>query len=338
MDYYTVFEVASNIVLLPVLSLSLLIAYLNKKEFLEKTGFGKSEIGIIIVGSLFGLVADIPLIVSGESLLNINLGGAILPIIVCGSLIYKRKLNPFLVSFGTAGISIIAYLITRYEPEIGIVAEFPFYFLPSFTALVLALILGMAMKKREFFMIPYAYTISVLGTLIGADLVRIPELIRTGILGSIGGAGAMDMVYLSGLIASVPLVFLYYYRHPHTTSGDMLDKAEKCLNDGKYAASRDMISKGVQKEINKAYKLLKKNVRPYFLPRSISSTGVLTRLGINRFVIEDYHKLWRSEKNVNYEETRKDFITGKLLVKKIRKRINEIYTSLLRRVVAYVID
>ncbi len=339
MDYQALFGIASNLVLLPLLSLSLLIAYLNKKDYMRKAGFGKPEIGIIIVGSLFGLVADIPIIITGRSLLNINLGGALIPVIVCGSLIYKKKLNLILVAVGTALVSVAAYMITRIEPDLGIVADFPWFFVPSFGALAMAVILGMMSDDKEFFSIPYAYTIAVLGNLVGADILRIPELLDMGVLGSFGGAGAMDMVYLSGLIASVPLVFFYYRRHPITPSDDLLEQARNHLNDGNYMRSSELAFEGVIEEVKKASKLLKKK-GVKFTSGPISTTSILYGLGFSRYAVRDYLTLAKNRgKNAShYGEARKNFLTGMLLRERIRKSVNDFYSALFRRILAYVID
>ncbi|MEF8873508.1 MAG: DUF1614 domain-containing protein [Candidatus Thermoplasmatota archaeon] len=331
------FEIASNVILLPLLSLSLLIVYMNKKEYMKKSGFDKPEVGIIIVGSLFGLFADIPLIIAGDSLLNINLGGALIPLIVCGSLIYKKDLNLILVGLGTAVVSALAYFVTRIEPGIGIVAEFPWFLVPSLAALTIAFVLGLLNDDKEFFSIPYAYTVAVLGNLIGADLLRIPELIRIGVLGSFGGAGAMDLVYLSGLIASVPLVFFYYHRHPITPSGDLLDRAEDDLHAGRYVQSSDLALKSVVEEIKKACKLMRMQGL-HLMNSPISSAWILQRLGLERYAVSDYLTLSRKKDDLDFAEARKDYITGKLLRGKVRERVNEIYSSLFRRVGAYIID
>ncbi|MFW6144223.1 MAG: RDD family protein [Candidatus Natronoplasma sp.] len=337
MDYQTMFGIASNLILLPLLSLSLLVAYLTKKEYMKKSGFDKPEIGIIIVGSIFGLVADIPLIISGDSLLNINLGGALIPLIVCGSFIYKKKLNVFLLIFGTAVVSVLAFMVTRIEPGMGIVSEFPWFFLPSVGALSLAFVFGLKISEREFFSIPYAYTIAVLGNLIGADLLRIPGLLDIGILGSLGGAGARDLVYLSGLIASVPLVFLYYREHPISPPGDLMDRAKDQLKRGDYAQSRELALKSVVEEVKKACKLMK--LQGFRLEASpISTSRILQRLGFEEYALKDYLTLCSKREVFHHEEARKDFLTGKFLREEVRKRMNELYTSLGRRAIAFVID
>jgi len=338
MELQVLFGLATNIILLPVLSLSLLIVYMNKREFLEESGFDKPVVGMIIIGSFFGVFADIPLIVFGDSLLNINLGGALIPVIVCGVLIYKKKMNILALIVGTTVVSILAYYVSWIEPGMGIVAEFPFYLLPAASGLVISLLFGLLLKKDETFQIPYAYTVGVLGTLIGADLVRIPELVEMGVLGSLGGAGAMDLVYLSGLIGAVPLIFIYYFQYDYSPPADPLLRAKSYLNKGEYRKSKKYIMRGVQKEIGKAYQLLSRNMNPMFLNPSKTSSDVLQCLGFNPTVVDDYLTLTHSRFKNDLIEAKKDLLTGRLLRVSIENRLSEVYTSFLRRFLAYILD
>ncbi|MBS3782113.1 MAG: DUF1614 domain-containing protein [Candidatus Thermoplasmatota archaeon] len=311
---------------------------MNKREFLEESGFNKPVVGMIIIGSFFGVFADIPLIIFSDSLLNINLGGALIPVIICGALIYRKKMNPLWVMFGTVVISVLAYLVSRIEPGVGIVAEFPYYFLPAAGALIISILFGLLLKKDETFQIPYAYTVGVLGTLIGADFLRIPDLLEMGVLGSFGGAGAMDLVYLSGLIAVVPLIFVYYIRHDHSPPRDPLLRAERYLKRGEYANSKKQILQGVQKEISRAYKLLSRNIDPLFLEPPSTSSDVLRCLGLSPAVVKDYRTLTQTRGGTDLIETKKDFLTARLLRSSIKNRLSNVYTSFLRRFLAYLLD
>ncbi len=322
--------------MLPILSLSLFIAFMSKRTFLKESGFDKPVVGIIIIGSFFGIFADIPVIVTGDTLLNINLGGALIPIIVCGALIYRKNLNLISVASGTGVVSAIAFYVTRIEPGLGIVAEFPYYLFPPLSSILIVFILYFGLKRKDTYLIPYAYTISVLGTLIGADLVRIPKLLQIGLLGSVGGAGAMDLVYLSGLIASVPLIFIYYRFHPRSLPTDLVDRAKETLNQGRYSESRKHIIQGVQKEIQKAHKMLLRS--PRFLNDPRNDTGVLYQIGIGHAAVKDYLTLANTSLGSDPREAKKDYLTGKLLRDSIRKKLNKLYTSLSRRFLAYLLD
>jgi len=338
LDYQLFFAVTTNIVMLPLLSFSLFIAYMNKRGFLERCGFDKPIIGMIIVGSLFGVLADVPLIITGDSLLNINLGGALIPVIVSGAILYRKKINLIYVGIGTIVVSIMTYSVSRIEVGVGIASEFPYYFLPALSALLMALFLSKLTKKDETFSIPYAYAVGVLGTLIGADLVRIPELVQLGVLGSFGGAGVMDLVYLSGLIASVPLIFAYYIRYDYSSPSDPICRAKILLRKGRYLESKEQVLLGLKQEIRKAKKLLTRNANAAFFHPCRTSTDVLRTLGFSPGAIRDYLTLIGDEDDSSIRELRKDIFTGILLRNGVRKRLNDAYTSLPRRLLAYLID
>ncbi len=332
MDAVEILSATTFFLMLPLLSAGLFIAYMHKRNYMEDTGFGKPEVGMILVGSMFGIFTDIPLIVSGSALLNINLGGALIPIIVSGSLIYRKKLNLLKLSAGVILVSIISYHLTRFEPEMGIVAEFPYYFIPSLIAIALALVLELKGSNR----IPYAYSTAVLGVLIGADLVRIPMLVDASVMGSIGGAGAMDLVYLSGLIAAMPLVVYYYFRNPLSKAEDSLDESLKMLRLGRYRESIEFSISSVRDELGKVSRLMR---RPsYWANHELTDQETFRLLGTHPLLVDDYYKLYDARYNPSGFSAHKAFFTATLLKKKIADRVNERFSSLLRRISAYFID
>ncbi len=316
--------------MLPVLAAGLFIAYMHKREFLRSTGFGGPEVGMILVGSFFGIITDIPVVVARSALLNINLGGAVIPLIVCGSLIYKKKLNLIKISIGVAIISIISFYITRFEPAMGIIAEFPYFLLPSAFGIGLAFVFEKSGQTR----IPYSYSVSVLGTLIGADLVRIPLLVQEGVFGSIGGAGAMDLVYLSGLMAAVPLVAFYYFKYPSTIAEDPLDESLKLLRSGHYRESIGNAIYSVDIELNKVARLFERTEKSGINP----GVEIMIKLGLHPMVIKDYVNLLESKHDPSLSSAQKAYYTSKLMVNNIKKNMNDKFSSIMRRMAAYLVD
>lgn len=89
-------------------------------------------------------------------------------------------------------------------PGVGIEEQFPEFLFPPLGAGILAAALAPTVfPGREGFALPATYFATTFGVLIGADLLRQPPLYGTGPAGlyTIGGAGVLDLVYLSGLIA-----------------------------------------------------------------------------------------------------------------------------------------
>ncbi len=165
-------------------------------ETLEEIGFGKREVGLLIVGSASTMFFDLPLFYYQDYFLALNIGGALIPIVLA---LYFIKTNSFSfakVAVATLAIAFATYMVTVVTPE-GVVSYFPFYFLPPLLSFLISLLLFFRHPKACAF----SYTISTLGVIIGGDFSHLPELFTQPFMGSMGGAGIYDMVYLAGLIS-----------------------------------------------------------------------------------------------------------------------------------------
>lgn len=97
-------------------------------------------------------------------------------------------------------VAMATYLVAKPVNGVGIVTPI---FLSPLAAALSAYLLG--------YNPPYiiAYVSGVLGTLIGADLLKIKVLPKLGApVASIGGAGTFDGVFLSGIIAVLLEIFI----------------------------------------------------------------------------------------------------------------------------------
>jgi uncharacterized RDD family membrane protein YckC len=105
----------------------------------------------------------------------------------------------------TSGVLVFTFLASVAIPGVGIEESFPVYLLPPVGAgFVAAATAEWAFPKAEGFALPAAYASATFGVLIGADVLRQPPLYVAGApagLYAIGGAGVLDLVYLSGLLA-----------------------------------------------------------------------------------------------------------------------------------------
>lgn len=154
--------------------------------------------------NFYGIVYPVPSIekVKNKSVLAINLGGAIVPILVSLYLSYKlltlepATLMPLLISVVIA--SFIIHIYATPIPHLGIAVP---TLIPSFTSMTLALFWGFLGFDKSV-MLTIAYVSGTLGSLIGADLMNLNK-IRTfrSPMVSIGGAGTFDGIFLSGLLA-----------------------------------------------------------------------------------------------------------------------------------------
>ena len=128
-----------------------------------------------------------------EQIIAINVGGAILPILLSLYLLRFVPFNIFLIS--TLIVAVVTYVIARPVKGIGI--TMPALIPPVVSALV------------AFFLFrenpaPLAYSSGVIGTLIGADILHLHHLQRMGRgVMSIGGAGVFDGIFLVGIISAL---------------------------------------------------------------------------------------------------------------------------------------
>ncbi|MDI6591578.1 MAG: DUF1614 domain-containing protein [Patescibacteria group bacterium] len=127
----------------------------------------------------------------------INLGGAIIPILLSFYFLYLGfkagfELQPVLIA--TILMIIICKFLARVIPGIGI--ALPFFIPPIFSA-IFALILAPG------FTAPCAFVAGVSGTLIGADILNLRKAQKAGGFISIGGAGVFDGIFLVGIISAL---------------------------------------------------------------------------------------------------------------------------------------
>ncbi|HZD01273.1 MAG TPA: DUF1614 domain-containing protein [Actinomycetes bacterium] len=127
-----------------------------------------------------------------ETVIAVNVGGALVPAAVAGYLIVRDGLGTrALLAVGIVGA--VSFLLARPVQGVGIVVP---GLVPPVVAALAALVIAEPVAPA------LAYVSGVLGTLVGADLLNLPRIRRLGApVASIGGAGTFDGIFLSGLIA-----------------------------------------------------------------------------------------------------------------------------------------
>ena len=157
--------------------------------------------------SFFGFKWVFPEITLGKqkTIIAVNLGGAIVPILVSiYLLVYSipvSELNPTLTYLK---ILIVTILVARVIPGLGIA-------LPGFIPPLLTTIATLIVFRVYVLSNPYiiGYISGTMGTLIGADLLNLHKITRLGVpMVSIGGAGTFDGIFLTGVV-SVFLLLLF---------------------------------------------------------------------------------------------------------------------------------
>ncbi|MBM4128577.1 MAG: DUF1614 domain-containing protein, partial [Nitrospira sp.] len=117
--------------------------------------------------------------------------GAILPVLLCIYLLTFASIKATI--FATTITTASSYLLSKPVRGVGIVMP---AFIPPIIAALAALIFAGEHAT------PVAYISGVLGTLIGADMLRIPKIKELNApFISIGGAGVFDGIFLVGIIS-----------------------------------------------------------------------------------------------------------------------------------------
>jgi uncharacterized membrane protein len=144
--------------------------------------------------SYFGMRFRVPrLDRAQETILAVNVGGALVPLALSGYLISQ-------ISFGLSLpilLTVVAVVVNRLaRPVPGMGIGVPGLVPPLVAALGAYLLCAPELRA------PCAYIASTMGILIGADLLNLGQIrqLRAPVA-SIGGAGTFDAIFLSGIIA-----------------------------------------------------------------------------------------------------------------------------------------
>ena len=149
--------------------------------------------------SFFGFRHAIPVRQKKETLLAVNVGGAVLPCLISIYLLFKTGL--WWKGFVTIAImTFISHRLARPVKGVGIA-------MPAFIAPILAAVIAVIFSYGNAPIL--AYVSGTLGTLIGADILNVQKIKDLGApVASIGGAGTFDGIFLNGIMAVLLSVFL----------------------------------------------------------------------------------------------------------------------------------
>ena len=184
----------------------------------EQLGLSSGGAVLLLLGSLIGSYINIPIAVIsqnsaiasqavgfygmgyqvppatnwGGTVLAVNVGGAIIPVIMSMYLLIRWQL--WLEGLlATIAVAAVCYWFSY--PILGIGIAIP-VFIPAIATTLAALVLS---RKHAA---PLAYIAGSLGTLVGADLMNFDKLAGLQApIASIGGAGTFDGIFVTGLFA-----------------------------------------------------------------------------------------------------------------------------------------
>lgn len=193
---------------------ALLVVFLGfraRGDLADAMGFDRADVALLTVGSIAAPALNVPLAVLGEAVFAVNLGGAIVPLLVTLRLRRADRLPMARFLVLTALVAAATWAIVTVDPDAGVVAPFPDFLVPAGVALLGALVLTAGRPTRAG---PLAFAGGAIGALVGADLLALPALIDVaeqatpGTALILGGAGAFDLIFLSGAIGLALSLFL----------------------------------------------------------------------------------------------------------------------------------
>ncbi len=209
------------LIVLAVVIIFIFLYITTIERVLEQIGFSRGVATTILwVTLLLGWI-PIPLFPYHGWIVSINLGGGLIPIIVCAYLLRTHKVVVSDAAIGTIVVAVVTYFITRAVQNVGIVADIPWAFLPAIAAGFYSISTFWSDMRTAA---PLAYFSGVIGTLLGADIFHLGDILSFPSPGGtplleIGGAGIFDMVYLSGIVAVFVDVFVFWIQREEMRHG-----------------------------------------------------------------------------------------------------------------------
>ncbi|MCH7828901.1 DUF1614 domain-containing protein [Patescibacteria group bacterium] len=151
---------------------------------------GRRKLVEVTESHFFGLFKRKRLLVQG---LSVNVGGALIPLAIAGFLLFRVPLEETLIA--TLFMTLVAWKLSYVVPGRGI--ALPVLIPPLFAALF-----ALLLAPEEAALV--AFVSGTLGVLLGADLLRLPQVVRGEVgMMSIGGAGVFDGIFLVGIVAAL---------------------------------------------------------------------------------------------------------------------------------------
>ena len=172
----------------------------------RKMGIPRHLVIPALVAILIGGIFNIPIWHSGSTTVSVNVGGAIIPLLISFYLLRRAPLLK--TALAVAVVATVSGLLAEVDANKGISLHFGFLILPA-TAVSVALILAGRNAPQV------AFIAGTIGAIIGVDLVHLRELIHLGAAHlSMGGRGVFDGVFTTGIISAVLAGLLWRKKEP----------------------------------------------------------------------------------------------------------------------------
>ena len=182
--------------LLPLVALALVFLFYKAMSFsFPRMGIPRRLVIPVFVAILVGGLFNIPIWRSGSTTVAVNVGGAIIPLLISFCLL--RKAPVLKTALAVAVVATVSGLLAEVDAKGRIGLQFGYLILPL-VAVSVALILAQRNAPQV------AFISGSIGGIIGVDLVHLSEAVRTGATYlSIGGRGVFDGIFTTGIVAAM---------------------------------------------------------------------------------------------------------------------------------------
>ncbi len=197
-----------------ILAFVILMAIELMALYFYKVGFTFSELILLIAFPLFSYsstlamrpeLMNVALMEIHNKVIGFNIIGVGIPLIVSVKILVQKRLPLKETALITGIVAIVTSLYTHFDPGVGLIVHF--FAIPPMLAAATAFVLRMDPRVHKYNTALMTYVCGTLGVLIGADLLHLHQILlwmpTEPVFISIGGAGLVDAIFLSGIIALV---------------------------------------------------------------------------------------------------------------------------------------
>ncbi|MCI4368244.1 MAG: RDD family protein [Thermoplasmata archaeon] len=250
----------------------------------------------------------------------------------------------------TMAVLLVTFLTTAAVEGQGISSEFPYYLIaPVGVGVAAPLVANRLLRLDARVGLPIAYAAATLGVLIGADLLRQPPLYAGGpaALLAIGGAGPLDLLYLTGLLALASSYVTYRFtatgaphhppiREPSPPSPSPGGRLRRALG----LALEDRASDSVRESLSAARDGIDQAALLTLPARASAPANRWEGLGVAPYVANDLRNLEAlgAHPTANERDTARAFLTARFQVQIASEVAQRRFSSFTRRSLAFALD
>jgi uncharacterized RDD family membrane protein YckC len=303
----------------------------------EGFGLTSKEIGLLVIAPAFAMLFNLPIFIYKEYLLAMNVGGALIPIVLSIHFLKKDEIPLIGVIIGIIAVSIPTFMVTKFVANVGVVSQFPYYLIPP----IIASILSLAIFSSDSSKTPgYSYAIATLGVLIGGDVFHLPEIFQHPFIGSMGGAGIYDMAFIAGILAlclNLPFMSsrLKKMKYQPPLPAELI--INRYLMSARGSTNNDRYQESLHYSLTAVQEKAKGFGKKFGLFGDIPS---IIKNSLGDVALKDYWILasTANDATTSYKDSENGMVTANVLINALSRKEESYYASLKERILAFMID